>query len=65
MARNLMARCWVSAHDEEKENSGIIVKKVTMRRYGIGEVRAMLDGTCNVRNLGVGEELNLRVLGGK
>jgi hypothetical protein len=70
IARNLLARCWISAHDEDKENSGIAVLKVVTRKYTADEVAALLeegmDGsrdkrgshnkvTTDVRVLGVGE----------
>ncbi|KAL8951140.1 MAG: hypothetical protein Q9222_002864 [Ikaeria aurantiellina] len=67
IAKALMARCWIGAHDEEKENSGLAVLKLRMRKFGIGEVREMVrrewrggGGGCEVRVLDVGEEMVLR-----
>ena len=60
IARNLMARCWISAHDEDKDNSGISVANVKTRKYYIQEVSEMVDGGTKVANLGVGEEIKLR-----
>ena len=60
IARSLMARCWVSAHDEEKDNTGISVANVTTRKYNLAEVGEMVDGGTKVANLTAGEELVLR-----
>ncbi|KAL8683518.1 MAG: hypothetical protein Q9186_000558 [Xanthomendoza sp. 1 TL-2023] len=71
IAKNLMARCWIGAHDEDKENSGVSVLKVRMRKYGLNEVREMVrrewnggggggGGGCEVRALDCGEELVMR-----
>ncbi|KAL8782753.1 MAG: hypothetical protein Q9213_005131 [Squamulea squamosa] len=68
IAKNLMARCWVGAHDEDKENSGVSVLKIRMRKYGLGEVRESVrkewsgggGGGCEVRALNYGEELVMR-----
>ncbi|KAL8831537.1 MAG: hypothetical protein Q9191_000815 [Dirinaria sp. TL-2023a] len=63
IAQNLMARCWISAHDEEKENSGLAVMKVATRKYNVGQVRELVarskSGT-DVAVLDCGEELKLR-----
>ena len=64
IARNLMARCWVSAHDEDKDNTGLSVMQVKTRKYNIEEVDEMvrsLSGSTSVFNLGVGQELVLKV----
>ena len=42
IARNLLARTWISAHDEDKENSGLAVTKITVNRYTVAEVRKLL-----------------------
>ena len=60
IARNLMARCWVSAHDEDKDNTGISVANVKTRKYNLIEVGEMVDGGTKVANLAVGEEIVLR-----
>ena len=63
IAQNLMARCWISAHDEEKENSGVAVKRVTAKKYNAGQVRdwiARSQSGTDVVVLDCGEELILR-----
>lgn len=60
IAKNLMARCWISAHDEEKDNTGLSVMKVVTRKHHIDEVRSMVGGCTEVMALGVGEERVLR-----
>ena len=63
IARNLMARCWVSAHDEDKENTGVSTLQVKTRKYRLDEVEKMVheqSGTTTVLNLGVGQELILK-----
>lgn len=71
IAKGLMAKAWVSAHDEEKDDRGLAVKKTVARRVGVEEVRRRLgEGEkekgessgrkgwrCEVRSLGVGEEM--------
>ncbi|KAL9125895.1 MAG: hypothetical protein Q9217_004968 [Psora testacea] len=63
IARNLMARCWISAHDEEKDNSGISVANVKTRRYTTEEVGSLMSeegGFTKVLKLDVGEEVILK-----
>ncbi|KAI4166724.1 MAG: hypothetical protein LQ343_007813 [Gyalolechia ehrenbergii] len=67
IAKSLMARHWIGAHDEEKENSGLAVMKVRMKKFGLGEVRELVrrefcggGGGCDVRVLDCGEELVVR-----
>lgn len=67
MAQNLMARYWIKAHDEDKENSGLAVMKVMTRKYTIGEVKEMLQekgrgGRCgtSVVALNVGQEMVIK-----
>ena len=67
MAQNLMARYWIKAHDEDKENSGLAVKKVMTRKYRIGEVKDLLQvkgkgGRCGttVVALDVGQEMVIK-----
>jgi hypothetical protein len=69
IARALMARCWISAHDEQKDDSGLSVKKLRVKRIGPDEVRKHLwngehgewlrkkGWTCDVRQLEVGKEM--------
>ncbi|MCJ1461002.1 hypothetical protein MMC28_011384 [Mycoblastus sanguinarius] len=64
IAQNLMARCWISAHDEEKENSGLSVLPVKIRKYTKDEVRDMLRqeraSNVDVAVLPVGCEMVLK-----
>ena len=64
IAQNLMARCWISAHDEDKDNSGLSVMSVKTRKYKIEEVRDMLRqakaSNVDVANLSSGAEILLR-----
>ena len=69
IARGLMARCWLSAHDEPKDDRGLAVAKLVTTKMTPEEVRRKLwegpEGellrkrgwTCDVRNLGVGAEM--------
>ena len=69
IARALMARCWISAHDEEKEDKGISVKRLKVKRIAAEQVRKFLwegeEGEwlkkkgwcCDVRSLDVGKEM--------
>ena len=56
IAQNLMAKCWISAHDEEKDNTGLSVMKVVTRKHHVDEVRSTVGGCTEVTVLGVGEE---------
>lgn len=56
IAQSLMARCWISAHDEEKNNKGLSVAKVVTRKHHVDEVRSMVGGCTEVVVLEVGEE---------
>lgn len=64
IAKNLMARCWISAHDEDKDNSGVSVMSVKTRKYTIEEVREMLreerSSNIDVANLASGAEKVLK-----
>ena len=67
IAQNLMVRYWIKAHDEDKENSGLAVKKVKTRKYRIDEVKEMLQegkkgGRCGttVVALNVGQEMVMK-----
>jgi hypothetical protein len=69
IARALMARCWISAHDEEKLDQGLSVKQLRVKRVSADEVRKHLwegeEGdwlkkrgwTCDVRQLDVGKDM--------
>lgn len=69
IARGLMARCWLSAHDEEKDDQGVSVKKLKTSRMSPQEVRRALwagsEGEemrrkgwiCDVRSLAAGQEM--------
>lgn len=63
IARNLMAKCWISAHDEDKDNSGLSVMSTKTRKHSIEEVRAMLrqgrGSNTDVANLASGAEMVL------
>jgi len=67
MAQNLMARYWIKAHEEDKENSGLAVKKVMTRKYTIQEVKELLQergkrGRCGttVVALRVGQDMMIK-----
>ena len=63
IARNLMARCWISAHDEDKENSGVSVASIKKIKYTTGEVSSMVGeggGFTRVLNLVCGEAIVLK-----
>lgn len=69
IARGLMARCWLSAHDEAKDDQGLSVKKLKLSRMSPEEVRRALwsgeEGedlrrkgwNCDVRSLMAGQEM--------
>ncbi|KAJ9634735.1 hypothetical protein H2204_006184 [Knufia peltigerae] len=71
IARALMARCWISAHDEQKEDRGVSVKALRVRRITAAAVRKHLwEGEqgawlkqkgwiCDVRSLENGKEMLL------
>ena len=71
IARSLMARCWLSAHDEAKDDQGVSVKQLKIKRAAAEQVRKALwegeDGewlrqkgwTCDVRSLDVGKEMTI------
>ncbi|KAK8163036.1 hypothetical protein BKA80DRAFT_204082 [Phyllosticta citrichinensis] len=69
IARRLMARAWVAAHDGEKRNRGVSVSLLRTRRVGLEEVRRRLavnaDGvvkrvSTRIRRLASGEELRVK-----
>ena len=69
IARNLMAKCWIPAHDEEKVDSGILVKTVKRVVVGRDALERGLGGwdssyqkrkvATEIMELGVGEEVVL------
>ena len=71
LARNLYAKSWISAHDENKENRGVATKKVKIRAYTVEEIEDLLfrDGgnrggkkakcTTKVVQLDAGEEMKV------
>ena len=64
IAQNLMARCWISAHDEDKDNTGLSVMSVKTKKYTKEQVRNMLrqelGSNVNVANLEPGAEMVLK-----
>jgi hypothetical protein len=71
LARALMARCWISAHDEEKDDRGLSVMQLRVRRKSVEAVKNYLyaseDGAwlrkrgwdCEVRKLDAGAEMTM------
>lgn len=64
IARALMARCWISAHDEVKDDQGVAVKLLKCDRHNADSVKAKLaqlddSWRCNVKSLDVGAEICL------
>ena len=68
LAHAMRARCWVSAHDEDKDDRGLATKLVRKERLDVREIMQALatresDGggrwQVSVRRLGVGEQLIL------
>jgi Beta-lactamase superfamily domain len=69
IARGLMARCWLSAHDEAKDDQGLSVKRLKTSKASPEEVRRALwsgpEGeemrrkgwNCDVRSLAAGQEM--------
>ena len=43
IARSLYARSWVSAHDADKNNRGVSVKKVRIGKYAAEEIKNILQ----------------------
>ncbi|KAL9103978.1 MAG: hypothetical protein Q9163_001040 [Psora crenata] len=63
IAKNLLAKCWISVHDEDKDDTGVSVANVKKRKYSIEDVRSMVDnegGLTNVLRLDVGAEVLLK-----
>ena len=64
IAQNLLAKCWIGAHDGDKDKSGVSTAKLAIKKYQVEEVRGMLAPgrgkvRLDVRVLGVGEEMTL------
>lgn len=64
IAKALMARNWISAHDEAKDDRGVGVKLLKCDRTDVDSVQrkiALLDNTwrCNVVSLDVGASMTM------
>jgi len=67
IAQNLLAKCWISAHDEEKEQSGLSLIRTTIRKYTVDEVKTFIEKDkklakmkMDIRALDCGEEIHLK-----
>ena len=65
--QKLMGKCWISAHDEEKDKGGFSVMKIVTRKHTAEEVRALAAKDrksnkvpLNIRTLDCGDEITLR-----
>ncbi|MCJ1395036.1 hypothetical protein MMC18_007917 [Xylographa bjoerkii] len=45
LAQSLLARYWISAHDEDKESSGFSIKNCVTRKHTLEEVRTLVKGS--------------------
>ena len=68
IAQNLLAKYWIGAHDEDKENTGLSVQQVKTQKHSAAEVRALVERDrkggklgVDVRALDCGEEMLIRV----
>ncbi|KAF2470435.1 uncharacterized protein BDR25DRAFT_34787 [Lindgomyces ingoldianus] len=43
IARSLFAQAWISAHDADKNNRGLSVKRVVIGKYAVDEIKKMLQ----------------------
>jgi len=43
LAQSLLARYWISAHDEDKESSGFSIKNCVTRKHTVDEVRTLVQ----------------------
>ena len=64
IAKALMARYWISAHDEVKDDKGVAVKLLQCERNSAEMVKQKIaeseqDWNCRVHSLGVGEYVKL------
>jgi hypothetical protein len=62
IARNLLARLWVSAHDEEKVGKGCAAKWLGIKKFEIEEIRRMLADGQDEKGKGGREETRVEVL---
>ncbi|KAK2807282.1 hypothetical protein FQN50_005435 [Emmonsiellopsis sp. PD_5] len=63
LAKKLRPKCWIGAHDEDKINGGISVKLLKTEKELVEDIRKMVAEVgveCDVRDLGVGEEIILK-----
>ena len=68
IAKALMAQCWISAHDEVKDDRGVAVKMLKCNRNSAELVMDKIrqgEGSweCDVRSLDVGAGIRLRTSG--
>jgi len=68
IAKALMARCWISAHDEVKRDRGVAVKLLNCDRNSaelVADKIRHVEGSweCDVRSLDAGAEVRLRADG--
>ncbi|CZR50505.1 uncharacterized protein PAC_00378 [Phialocephala subalpina] len=71
IAEELMARCWISAHDGDKVTKGVANRRIKITKWGRQEIEDVVsprtpgfperEGGCEVVMLGAGEE---RTIGG-
>jgi hypothetical protein len=59
IARNLLAKAWISAHDADKINKGVSVKQIRMRKFGLDEIKRMLIGGDEASETGVSIQTKL------
>lgn len=64
IAAGLMARTWLSAHDEDKESSGIAVRPTVTRKYAVDEVRRVVGRRVGKDGGGAGTGTGAGALGG-
>ncbi|KAK5155690.1 hypothetical protein LTR04_005794, partial [Oleoguttula sp. CCFEE 6159] len=56
ICRSVGVRRWISAHDEDKGDRGLLVGLLRFRRFGVEEVRGMLEEWEGEEKASVGEE---------
>jgi hypothetical protein len=47
IAKSLYARAWIGAHDADKDNRGLSVLQTRIGKYGIEDIKRMLQAKCN------------------
>jgi hypothetical protein len=67
IAKNLLARYWISAHDEEKEVGGVTAKPLRYEKWNRKQVESLVEEVigrmgAKVLELGVGEEMIIYTL---